>query len=121
MTSPEAVSQLLAQLDAIANAPMMPDERVSKASPLFAAAGLAAAAVATAASSAHLPWNQRKAAEYGLPVATWLKAVEAVQLTASAGPGELLDRIHQAEAAAAMLKAGYTPGRDDSGRLTWAR
>jgi hypothetical protein len=33
----------------------------------------------------------------------------------------LLDVMHRAEAASAMLRAGYVPSKDDEGKLNWVR
>ncbi len=75
--------------------------------------------LASATARVELTWNQRKASEYGVPAATWLQAVEAAGLPASASLAELLDRLHRAEAVVNMLKAGYMAGRDPFGRLAW--
>ena len=119
MVNEDALSALLSQLDAIANAPMTAPERELRAKPLLDAGGLSPSDVGRAASRGDLPWSARKAAEYGVPVEIWLDAVHVVDLPASGSLAALLDRLHQVEAVVAILRAGYTPGRDPSGRLTW--
>lgn len=120
MADDEATSHLLWQLDGIANAPMTASQRERRAQPLLDAAGLSAAEVARATARAELPWNTRKAQEYGVPPETWLRAVSTAELPTSESLADLLARLHRAEAAAGLLKAGYTPSRDPSGRLIWS-
>jgi len=121
MADKDAITQLLDQLDGIANAPMTAPQRQMRAAPLLPAAGVSVADVAEALTREDLPWNRRKAAEYGLSVEAWLSAVAAVSPAPTDSLIELLDRLHKIESAAAMVKAGYRPSLDPAGRLAWQR
>lgn len=120
VTNDQALTALLVRLDSIAKAPMTGPERELRAEPLLGG-HLTLDAVTRAVSRADLPWNGAKAAERGVPIETWLEAVQAVDLPASPTLAELLERLHRAEAAADLIKARYTPSRDSSGALTWGR
>ncbi len=119
MTSDDALAGLLTQLDGIANAPMTAPERNMRAQPRLDAAGLTPQQIAAATARGDLPWSAAKAREYGISLETWLQAVHIVNLPASGSVTELLDRLHRAEAAAGLLKAGYTPDSGPAGRLVW--
>lgn len=116
----ERISELLAELDGIANAPMTAEQRLQRAEPLLKLSGIDLERIKEALSQASLPWNQGRAKAYAVTPETWLEAQRAVDLPASASLAELIDRLHKAEVAAAMLRAGYRPQRDAGGRLTWA-
>jgi hypothetical protein len=118
MAGDEVLTALLTQLDGLARAPMTGPERELRAKSLLKV-GVEPSDLARATASVELTWNQRKAAEYGVPAATWLQAVHVADLPASASFAELLDRLHRAEAVVNMLKAGYIAGRDPLGRMTW--
>jgi hypothetical protein len=111
-------SALLVQLDRIAKAPMTAAERELRAQSVLGD-GVQAAALAAAIADAGLPWNAEKASEHGIALHTWLRAAEVVGLPGSTSLGELLDRLHRADAAAEMLKAGYVAGIDPLGARTW--
>jgi len=113
-----ALTTLLTQLDSIAKAPMTVPERELRAKPLFAA-DLTPAEVARATARADLPWVAQKAQEHGVSVETWVQAAHVVDLPSSQSVAELLDRLHRAEAAAGMLKAGYTADKA-SGSIVWS-
>ena len=121
MAYDETVTELLDQLDAIANAPMTASQREMRASPLLAGAGVTVSEVVAAMSRPDLRWTVDKARECKLTVETWLAAVQAVGSSPTDSLTELLDRIHRAEAAAEMMKAGYWAAADAAGRLTWNR
>jgi len=121
MAEDNALSEVLSQLDAIANAPLTGSQREARAKPLLETAGLTVADLGRALVRPDLGWNRRKAEEYGVSPQTWLHAVRAVNLPASETLNDLLYRIHQAEAAVRMLGAGYAPAGDESGRLRWSR
>jgi hypothetical protein len=121
MAEDTALSELLTQLDAIANAPLTGSQREARARPLLESAGVTVADVGRAVGRAELGWNQAKAKEYGVSPQTWLHAVRAVNLSASRTVNDLLYGIHQAEAAVRMLGAGYAPAEDESGQLPWSR
>ena len=78
-----ALSELLLQLDAIANAPLTGSQQEARAKPLLESAGLTVANVGQALARAELGWNQSKAKEYGVSPQTWLHAVRAVNAAAS--------------------------------------
>ncbi|HSP53975.1 MAG TPA: hypothetical protein VLS25_00170 [Dehalococcoidia bacterium] len=121
MAYDETVTELLDQLDAIANAPMTASQREMRASPLLAGAGVTVSEVVAAMSRPDLRWTVDKARECKVTVETWLSAVQAVGASPTDSLSELLDRIHRAEAAAEMMKAGYWAAADAAGRLTWNR
>jgi len=121
MAEDTALSELLSQLDAIANARLTGSQREARAKPLLEAAGLAVEDVGRALARVELGWNRRKANEYGVSQQTWLHAIRAVNVAASRTVNDLLYGIHQAEAAVRMLGAGYAPSEDKSGHLRWTR
>jgi hypothetical protein len=121
MTDDKAVSELLSQLDAIANAPLTGSQRESRARPLLEAASLSVAILAQRIARVDLPWTVSKAKEYGVSPQTWLHAVRAVNVPGSESLSDLLHRLHQAEVAVRMLGSGYSPAEDDSGRVKWSR
>jgi hypothetical protein len=121
MAHDETLTELLDQLDAIANAPMTGAQREMRASPLLSAAGATVSEVVAAMSRPDFRWTVDKARECKVSVETWLSAVQAVGATPTDSLSELLDRIHRAEAAAEMMKAGYWAAVDAAGRLTWNR
>jgi hypothetical protein len=121
MLSQEALSEVLSQLDRIANAPLTAYQRELRAQGLLAESGVTVEQIVKAMRRHSLSWNQKKAAECGLPVDTWLEAAKIVNQSPGQSLCDLLDRIHQMEAVAAMLRAGYIPGRDAHGRLVWSR
>lgn len=119
MVQPERLTEILASLDGVANAPLTDSQRLQRAEPVLRLAGLSLSGVTQAVQSADLPWNQNKAREYGIPVETWLEAQRIVGLPRSETLAELLAGIHRAEAAANMLKAGYRAEVEATGRVTW--
>jgi hypothetical protein len=121
MADDETLTELLDQLDAIANAPMTGAQREMRAAPLLTGAGVAVSEVVTAMSRPDFRWTLDKARECRVTVDTWLAAVQAVGATPTDSLSELLERIHRAEAAAEMMKAGYWAAVDAAGRLTWNR
>lgn len=96
-------------------------ERSTRAAPVLAASSLSISDVTEAMNASDLTWNKRKAAAFGITPEQWLLALEAGGVANSASVSELLVAIHQAESAAGMIRAGYRPDRDASGKLNWAR
>ena len=121
MANDETLTELLDQLDAIANAPMTGAQREMRASPLLSGAGATVSEIVAAMSRPDFRWTVDKARECKLSVETWLEAVQAVGASPTDSLTELLDRIHRAESAAEMMKAGYWAAVDAAGRLTWNR
>ena len=121
MAHDETLTELLDQLDAIANAPMTGAQREMRASPLLSAAGVTVPEIVAAMSRTDLRWTVDKARECKVSVETWLAAVQAVGASPTDSLTELLDRIHRTEAAAEMMRAGYWAAVDTAGRLTWNR
>jgi hypothetical protein len=114
----EGLSAVLVQLDRIAKAPMTATERELRAkSVLGGSVDVESLAAATAREDLH--WSVEKAAEHGVPTHTWVRATEVVGLPASSSLAELLERMHRADAAAEMLKAGYAAGIDPLGARNW--
>ena len=114
----EAFTAVLRRLEGIAKAPMTGPERELRAK-FLVEAGLSPSDVARATARGDLPWNKAKASEYEVDVETWLQAVYIVDLPASASLADLLDRLHRVEAAATLLKAGYSSGRNQIGLVVW--
>lgn len=115
------MSALLTQLSSIAHSPMTAKQRETRAAPVLEATGATIDDVCQAVKLPGLSWNQTRARAYGVGIETWL---EAAQIACSQPPTDLdslLERLHQAEAAVSMLKAGYRAKRDARGRLTWVR
>ena len=121
MAEDNALSELLSQLDGIANAPLTGSQREARAKPLLDAAGLTVAELGRSVGRLDLDWNRRKAEEYDVSPQTWLHAVKAVGLPVAETLGDLLYRLHQAEAAVRMLRAGYSPAESEPGQLNWSR
>lgn len=119
MATDEALTVVLAQLASVSRAPMTTPERELRARPLLAG-GLTASELARATARADLPWTVAQAKEHGVDVNTWLQAVHIVDLPASASTADLLNRLHRVEAAADLLRAGYSGGRNPLGQITWS-
>jgi hypothetical protein len=110
-SDPDLLSPLLVQLDRIAKAPMTGQERELRANSLLGA-NVEPGELAGATASEELAWSATKASEHGVSAALWLRAVQLAAIPASASVAELLERMHRADAIAAMLKAGYEAGVD---------
>ncbi len=110
----------LAELDSIANAAMTESEREMRARPVLTQAGLIISDICSALASANLSWNNGKASALGVSPEDWLLALDVAGLKDCDSLGVLLGVIHRAESAAAMLRAGYKPARDDAGHLAWS-
>lgn len=119
MVEKERLTEIMTLLDSVANAPLTDSQRLQRAEPVLKLSGLSLEEIASTLDSPDLPWNQRKAGEYGVDVNTWLEALGIVRLPQSPSLLELLSRVHQAEAAVAMLKAGYRAQVEPSGRINW--
>jgi hypothetical protein len=119
MAADDAISATLAQLTSIAQAPMTAPERLQRAKPVVGK-DLALGDIVGAASRGDTPWCGERAAAHGIDVETWLQAVHVADVPNSDSLDALIDRLHRAEAAADMLKAGYKPERGAQGRLTWS-
>jgi hypothetical protein len=121
MPDDQTLNGVLTELDAIANAPMTPAQREVRAAPVLASAGVVLEDLTGALARPDLGWTARKAEDYGVSIDTWLLAMRIALRTPCHSLGDLLDRIHQSEAAVHMLKAGYTENIDNLGNLTWQR
>jgi len=122
MIDNEVLSLLLSELDGIANVPMTASQREMTAGLLLAESGVRVDDLTRALARRNLRWNQRKAEECGVSIETWQRAVRIVlQSPGGTTLRDLLERIHEAESAAQMLRAGYCAGRDAYGRLVWTR
>jgi hypothetical protein len=116
----DTFTEVLAELDGIANAAMTQSQREMRAQPVVAQNGLSISDVCSALAGESLGWNRRKASAFGVSVEDWLRALDVAGLEHCDSLGALLGIIHRAESAAAMLRAGYKPARDDAGRLSWS-
>ena len=120
MAEPERLTQILGLLDGVANAPLTESQRLQRAEPALKQAGLAIDELARSLQEPALAWNQSKASQYGTTIGTWLQAQRVVGLPDSRSLADFLARLHRAEAAVAMLKAGYRAQTDASGGIVWA-
>lgn len=121
MVDNQSLSAALVELEGIANSPMTAPQRLSRARPVLAATRLELPGVVAAAMDASVPWNAAKAARHGLTPEQWQEALALSGIADSTGLGEFLDALHRADAAAAMLKAGYSGKRAAGGDISWAR
>ena len=121
MADDQTVTLLLRDLDAIANAPMTASQREMRAAPLLAESAVSVDDLTRALHRRSLGWNREKAEYASLPPEIWMRALRVVARPNCCTLRDLLELIHQAEAAASMLKAGYIAGRDAHGRLVWSR
>ena len=121
MADSTAVSAALAELVSIANAAMTSDQRVTRAAPVLSGAGLSVGDVIGALQSPDLAWTVNKASAFGIPVQSWLEAVDIVCHPRPADLPGLLECLHKSESAAAMVKAGYRATRDPAGKVAWSR
>lgn len=119
MADEATISAVLTELDGIANAPMTPEQRLTRAQAVPAAHGLSVSKLVTALGQADLPWNAAKAAELKITPELWQESLATAEVSAVAGLSELLDALHRAESAAIMLRAGYKAAKDDGGNLRW--
>jgi hypothetical protein len=110
---------VLTQLCRIARAPMTASERALRARALLAD-DITLETLVAAVGRGDIAWSSEQAAEHGIDVQTWLEAVHVADLPNSDSLEVLIDRLHRAEAAAEILKAGYRPGRSAVGRFIWS-
>ncbi|MEX0682796.1 MAG: hypothetical protein WD904_13555 [Dehalococcoidia bacterium] len=113
--------EVLTELSGVASAPMTVQQREMRAAPVLAAHSVTLSDLVEALRSTDLPWNRAHAKAFGVDEAGWQQALDAAGLADVDSVAGLLTTIHGAEAAAAMVRAGYRPSRDDSGRLNWSR
>jgi hypothetical protein len=119
MPADAVTSSVLNQLSRIARAPMTAAERELRAGS-FLTSGVTLETLRTAIASGDLEWNLQQADEHGIDAEMWLRAVHLAGLPSSQSLGRLLEGLHQAEAIAEILKAGYQPGRSNAGHLVWS-
>jgi hypothetical protein len=120
MAGTDALHEALTELFAVANSAMTRAQRIQRAAPVLPTAGFSLGDVVAAVRREDLPWNADRAKALGVDTATWQQALTVAGLDDVRDVGGLLDMMHRAEAAAAMLRAGYRPERDAAGRLRWA-
>lgn len=120
MTTDDAISDALAELSAIAKAPMTPEQREQRSQALIAGE-ITVEAIARATARADLRWSTEMAKVHEIDVAMWLEAVKTVGLADRDSLMRLLDGLHAAESAADLLRSGYRPERGASGELSWSR
>jgi hypothetical protein len=121
MAKENALIELLSQLDGIANALLTGPQREARAKPLLDTFDVTVPELAKNLGRLDLEWNHRKAEEYDVSPQTWLHAVKAVGVPAAETLGDLLYRLHQAESAVRIMRAGYSPAEGESGELRWSR
>lgn len=117
----DATNDVLLELFSVANAAMTRSERVQRAAPVLANAGMTVADAVNAMSKPDLAWNGQRARVLGVDTSVWMQALDVAGLAAVVSLDGLLDVMHKAEAGAAMLRAGYKPERDASGKVNWTR
>lgn len=119
MAGHDPISAALKQLTSIAQAPMTAPERALRAKPVLGAE-LSISDVVSATTRGDSDWCTERAAAHGIDIETWLQAVHVADLPNSDSLDTLIDRLHRAEAAAELLKAGYKAGHGPQNRLTWS-
>jgi hypothetical protein len=119
MPPDRVLSAVLAEFSRVARAPLTAAERELRASSLLTS-GVTLQLLRTAIGDGDLEWNRQQAEEHGIDAEAWLRAVHIADLPRSASLGRFLDGLHRAEAIAAILKAGYQPGRNNVGHLVWS-
>lgn len=121
MTDTEVYSAILTELAAVGASPMTGPQREMRAAPVLKQAGVSLPQLRDELAKPELAWNQSKARSLGVSVADWQRALQVARLSECSSVGELQGVIRRAEAAAAMLRAGYRPERSDRGDQSWTR
>lgn len=119
MAADDTASAALAQLTSIAQAPMTAPERLQRARPVVGK-DVALGDIVSATSRGDTIWCRERAAAHGIDVEMWLQAVHVADVPTSDSLDTLIERLHRAEAAADLLKAGYKPERGPQDRLIWS-
>jgi hypothetical protein len=115
------ISAALTELASVAASAMTASQRVARAEPILKAHGLTVADLVGACHRKDLPWNVNRATAFGISGDDWQLALHVVSDREPTNVEEVLEALHRAESAAAMLRAGYRPSRDASGTLSWNR
>jgi hypothetical protein len=116
-----ALHEALIELFGVANAPLTLPQRVQRGGPVLERIDMSVAELVEAVRRADLSWNLERAKALGVTPEVWQEALTAAGVDAVYDLAMLLDVMHRAEAASAMLRAGYVPSKDADGKLTWAR
>jgi hypothetical protein len=116
-----AINAVLTELDGFANAPLTTSQRVSRAGQALSVAELSLADLTQALSRDDLQWKRNKATAFGVMLEQWQEALNIARISESTDIASLLDALHRADSAAAMLRSGYRATRDVSGKLNWTR
>jgi hypothetical protein len=119
MTDDAKCSALLAELDSIANSAMTGEQRETRAAPALNLSGISISDLKDCLEAESLAWNASKAKTFGVSPATWQRALYLAGVSAVQSLGDLLAALHRADAAAAMLRAGYKGERDAGGNVSW--
>ena len=121
MPDDDTISAVITELDGFANAPLTADQRISRAEQILSVAGVSLGDLIEALSSDGQRWKRNKAAAFGVTLEQWQQALNLVRIAECSDMTRLLDALHRAEAAAAMLRSGYTANIDSAGNLSWSR
>jgi hypothetical protein len=121
MPDESTISALITELDGFANAPMTAAQRVSRAQQVTSVAGVTLDDIKDALRGDSLSWKRAKAVAFGVTPEQWQEALNIVQIHESADFAALLDALHRAESAAAMLRAGYKASKGPTGAIAWIR
>jgi hypothetical protein len=121
MADEAQVHEALIELFGVANAPLTLPQRVQRGAPVLGRIGMTVEELIETVRREDLSWNLERARALGVSAAVWQDALTAAGLDAVSDLASLLDVMHRAEAASAMLRSGYAPKRDPDGRLNWSR
>ncbi|HUF54826.1 MAG TPA: hypothetical protein VMR52_13835 [Dehalococcoidia bacterium] len=121
MADEAAVHAALIELFGVANAPLTLPQRVQRSAPVLNRIGMTIEQLIDTIRQPDLSWNAERAKALGVTPAVWQDALTAAGLEAVYDLAMLLDVMHRAEAASAMLRAGYVPSTDVEGKLNWVR
>lgn len=121
MPDESTLSAVITELDGFANAPLTAAQRLSRAEQVMSVNGVTLQDITGALLPDTLQWKRAKAAAFGVTLEQWQEALSIVRAHESTDVGSLLDALHRAESAAAMLRSGYKAKIDATGNLSWTR
>lgn len=121
MANETEINEALIELFAVANAPLTPPQRVQRAKAVFESLSMSMPELIDTLKRQDLRWNMDRARALGVSDERWQEALTAAGIDNVTDLSGLLDAMHRAEAASAMLRAGYAAGKDPAGKLSWTK
>lgn len=115
------ISAALTELLSVANAPLTAAQRESRAQAVLTAFGVTVADITATCHRTDLPFNVNRARAFGISDEDWQTAMHVSVDHEPETLDELLEALRRAEAAAGMLRSGYRPVKDASGKVNWTR